>query len=954
MLAVLACLTFSTRVGAVSKDAYERQRGVEPTETTSPQRPVPTRPTAPDRPSRPAGPRTGFATSGFAGFGAVADTAGGDSVFYRASEIEYDLRDETIVLIGDAEIHYQDMILTAHRIEFHVKRDIVVAEGRKEADLPDSLAGLPRFASGAEAFTGKRLTYNINTQRGVVEGGISSSTEGVYRGSVVKRTGDEQLDVCDGVFSTCDLDHPHYTFESTNMRILVGDKVIAKPIVLKIADVPILWFPFGVFYIDKDRRSGFLSPRMGENRSQGRYIDGFGYYAAPNDYLGTLAQVAIDERIGYQWRIGTAYALRYRFSGSARYSLTDQWSETSGTRTWTLGWQHRHDLRPRENVTANVNYTNRSTRTSNIGDTQASLYEQFRSDIGYTRTWDAGYSLRARMLLDKNLQTGQTSRTYPDMSIGSGQQYFFEQPRPRGPRAQRATEEQPWWRKVGYSWSWSGRNLIQQGPRDNDLFDVWEYEEDVGDSNLTYQLTLTRYIGYLSEFDGTYTLVRRDEFGVTSPITNGNIRMIPGTADSVRLVSADATPDSAVVRFGVGRDQIIARIPEYEGARTWSRRKIDAETIRTTSQSVRLNLPLPTPRWLNITPSASWSANWRNEPYAVRSGSVTDSATTTHNLQAGIGSSFTTYGTFPINLGPLVAIRHTLTPSASASWNMRRDMAETNYIFGGTHVAGDTTRTIDLGIRNLFQAKTMVRGEERKFDRLLTVDTGIRYNFDADGRKWTDPRTSFQLQPTDYFTSRLTTVHSFYQTRYDSTLNRNVDAGFDWLDPRLMSLSLTSTLNLAGGGRSASRSGTEGFVGQRERGSEERDLERRLLGEEPDPTQIVGSSWQPGWKVDLRHTYSWTRPVSTGFRPKPQNVLDLSLGVSPWEDWDVKFSTHYDFTNRKRTGDHMNIVRRLHCWEAQLDWVMRGTNKGYYFKIYVIGLPDVKVETASANRRSFQ
>ena len=58
-------------------------------------------------------------------------------------------------------------------------------------------------------------------------------------------------------------------------------------------------------------------------------------------------------------------------------------------------------------------------------------------------------------------------------------------------------------------------------------------------------------------------------------------------------------------------------------------------------------------------------------------------------------------------------------------------------------------------------------------------------------------------------------------------------------------------------------------------------------------------------------------------------------------------STHYDIQRRKRSDDTINITRKMHCWTAQLDWVIKGPSRGYYFRISVIDLPDVKVESAS-------
>ena len=64
------------------------------------------------------------------------------------------------------------------------------------------------------------------------------------------------LFVEDGKFTTCDLDHPHYYFGSPTMKITVKDKIVARPIFLYIADVPVFALPFGIFPSERGRRSG--------------------------------------------------------------------------------------------------------------------------------------------------------------------------------------------------------------------------------------------------------------------------------------------------------------------------------------------------------------------------------------------------------------------------------------------------------------------------------------------------------------------------------------------------------------------------------------------------------------------------------------------------------------------------------------------------------------------------
>ena len=868
---------------------------------------------------------------GIASFGALADTATIDSIAYTADRFSYDADSNAMTLRGNAQIRYGTMTLTAERIRFLTEQNLVIAEGVPSETIPDSVVGRPRFSDGSGWFTGERFVYNIRTRKGTVEGGYHEAPEGIYSGRRIKRTGEKQVDVREGVYTTCENEHPHYEFKASKMRVIIGDKVIARPVVLKVADVPMFWFPFGVFFIDKDRRSGFLAPRMGERAYTGRFMNGLGYYLAPNDYFGAQGVLNMDERIGYDWRLRSDYAVRYMLSGSVSSQYSKRWG-AAGTSVWTLSAQHRQQITPRSTLSANVNYTSTSTPNRTAGSTTADqLTQVYNSTLGYAQTWESGYSFRAEMSRSQNLQKRSMSQRVPTVSISSGTQFFFKEPERLGPRARVSAPSQEWYRRLTYSWSWSGTNSGYRAPRSSytGLFDTWYLEEDQGDSVVTYMLTITaRAATHVDDDDGTYRLDKDGDL-----ILEGRVRLTDDD-DRLTLLSYSAGYDSGWVQR-LDDDRIQLNEPTLAAITTWRRYREPSQYTRTTSQSVTLGLPLPTPRWLNLTPSLGWSASWTNRPDE----DDLDDPNTTHNVNAGISSSATFYGLFPVGLGPLAGLRHVITPSASARISISRQTRGGNYILGGTHVGGDTSRTVDLGLRNVLQAKLNIAGAEHRFDRLLTVSTGVRYNHDATSRRWSDPSTSITVYPSDNVNSTVSMTHSFYDD--DDVFRRRM--------PTLRTMSVNTSIRLAGGGEAPSEAGEEGYGSQSTTAVDERGLDRLQQTTGQTQTRVTRDT---GWRVNLRHTYSWRRGTpGSVITPVPVHQVDVNGSFSPYRDWFVEASTHYDIQKRMRDGDTINITRRLHCWQAQLRWVLKGSGKGYYFLIHVIDLPDVKVETASESYR---
>ena len=56
-------------------------------------------------------------------------------------------------------------------------------------------------------------------------------------------------------------------------------------------------------------------PGYGESRSRGQFIDGLGYYWAPNDYWDSKFTLSFGDRQGAVLNILNQYRLRYKFNG---------------------------------------------------------------------------------------------------------------------------------------------------------------------------------------------------------------------------------------------------------------------------------------------------------------------------------------------------------------------------------------------------------------------------------------------------------------------------------------------------------------------------------------------------------------------------------------------------------------------------------------------------------------
>jgi hypothetical protein len=236
------------------------------------------------------------------------------------------------------------------------------------------------------------LTYNLATQRGTVTN-ISTAVEsgerwfvsGVEAAFVSDTSGRQPTTffVREGDFTTCDDSVPHYFFRAGRIKMVSKTLLVARPAVLYIGEVPVLWLPFMFQDIRSGRRSGILTPRFGvseifRNSPQyRRHVDNIGYYFALSDYT--------DARLWMDWRSGARptegdpgwikYNGEFQYRWLSRF-MTGRFAashdrQRSGGRNTALSWAHQQNFSQTRSLSFNLNYvTNTFIQRTNAFDPQ--------------------------------------------------------------------------------------------------------------------------------------------------------------------------------------------------------------------------------------------------------------------------------------------------------------------------------------------------------------------------------------------------------------------------------------------------------------------------------------------------------------------------------------------------------------------------------------------------------
>ena len=88
------------------------------------------------------------------------------------------------------------------------------------------------------------------------------------------------------MYTTCDLEEPHFYIKSNKIKLIENEKIISGPANLVISEIQTpLFLPFGVFPLSTKKSSGILMPSYGQSNSLGFNLRNLGYYFPINDYI---------------------------------------------------------------------------------------------------------------------------------------------------------------------------------------------------------------------------------------------------------------------------------------------------------------------------------------------------------------------------------------------------------------------------------------------------------------------------------------------------------------------------------------------------------------------------------------------------------------------------------------------------------------------------------------------
>ncbi len=276
--------------------------------------------------------------------------------------------------------------------------------------------------------------------------------------------------------------------------------------------------------------------------------------------------------------------------------------------------------------------------------------------------------------------------------------------------------------------------------------------------------------------------------------------------------------------------------------------------------------------------------------------------------RASVSLSTDIYGTFQEGGLGFSAFRHTISPRAVIGWSPDmfltgggegtslepvEDASSLFYTFSDFALPA-SGGTLLLGLYQNLEAKRVSTGGIDRTE-LASLDVSTVYDMDPDStdRAFSPLAASLELTPVTFASFR-------------------ADATWDLYERKLENLGFTTSLQVAGN-------------------------DMTLV---PDSVSFTGLPW----RLTLSHHF---REGMDGSEDLSRLRASSSLELTP--SWSIDYTTYYDLTDASFISQSYTLRRDLHCWEALFVRHISDTDSGFYFRINIIDLPDIKIEQHVSN-----
>ncbi len=237
-------------------------------------------------------------------------------------------------------VTYQDIKLSARKVRADLAKKTIVAEGDVVLE------------QGASRLTADRLDLDLVDKVGVATNGAVDLEGGVHvKGAVLSKVGPRSFTLTNGRITACDGEHPAWEFDTKRGRFTLEEYARLSDATFRLGGIPLLYMPYLLWPVLRERASGFLIPALGYNSNRGGYL-GISYYWA----ISRSADATFSTDLYTKDWFGIGSELRVQPSAGTRAAGIVYTVRDPGTSLWewkTAGTLVSEDIAPRVRAVVN-------------------------------------------------------------------------------------------------------------------------------------------------------------------------------------------------------------------------------------------------------------------------------------------------------------------------------------------------------------------------------------------------------------------------------------------------------------------------------------------------------------------------------------------------------------------------------------------------------------------------
>lgn len=802
------------------------------------------------------------------------------TVNYNARDsILMDMINRKAYLYGEAYVDYGKITLEANYIEIDWVKSEVYAIG-----MPDSIGGdtvgLPLFQEGEDKFVSKEMRYNFKSGKGIIKEVVTQEGDGFIHGETVKINEKKELFIGDAVYTTCNLEHPHFAIVSKKIKVIPDKLAVTGPFNLQISGVNTpLAGPFGLFPLPKEKTSGFIMPTYGSDYStngKGFFLRNGGYYFAVSEKIN--AELTGDIYTNGSWRgnLGVDYKVRYKYSGGLEIALTKLKRgfdlDTSSTpKGYRFYWKHSPEGGRNGKLTSSVDIKSANYNRENIFNVNQAMMNNFSSSIAYSKQLGkTPFSLNVSLRQDQKDST--QNYTLPDVALNMRRlQPFKALP----------GKSSIWYKQIGIGYTLSAKNVT----------------------------TNSQPIIQANGLEGKNQIVELDFLNFDTYIKNsknGIKHSIPLTLPTFKLLKYfNFTPTAKYNEYWYGKELSYNRV---DSLNQFAKTENDGFS-RAYDYSTSLKFNTRLYGYLNVG------------SYGIQRIKQTMTPSVTYTYQPSFGDT-TLFGSKFYQ-----SVEDTFG-------NIKQLSRYDRFVFGGPSL--QKQQTVNFSISNMFEAKVQSRkdttGKSNYIKLLDNYGLSISRNFAKDSIKWSNlgmnARTTFKG-----VSATFTSSHDLYNTKKDSSNNEYQINQYVFKNGRpnpllrAFNMSLSTNLNPKKLKRDKK---VKDMLGD-ESNSELEELEIQQIYDNID--NYV--DFDIPWSLRIEYNVDWRKSIGM-VQPSIRHSIRFNGDISLTQKWKFTFGNlGYDIKQQELLPPNVGIIRDLHCWEMRFNYQPFGLSRGFTFDINV-------------------